>query len=404
MYKYNPFTGKLDLVSNSTIADDYIVYVSSMADLPAVVLGEIFINTGRLYYFLRVVDLGGAILRIGSCAIQGISQELAGIENAEVIVNDTATLSSILFRSCTIEIDAPLGAYDWQHINFYDCNSIEIKQADNLVLDTIGFINTYNVVISGTINSFILAPNCIFRSILEPTATFLKIASTAVITRRIRIQDSVFQTSFVTQNSIVFEAGASIGIESFIVKTVRFTGPGTAVTGINGDNDKAFFFEAIGTGVINSTAIANMYMKNNLVPTLVTVIGDRYPMLGITQFGPIYQKFIHNLSENSLVYSSIVQRIFTVRVTYTVLSGSNNVVGVYIGIARSGFPIDPTANRISESEMYTTTNGARPENSVVQCIVTLNQGDRIYCIVQNTTAATNITISFFNMIVEKAGA
>lgn len=398
-YVFNPFTSNFDALGDTTD----IVYVSSLADLPFPVEGQITLPENRLYFFLKMVDLGGLQINFGFNVFRGISQELAGIENATVVIDDTCTISDFRFNNTAITINAPLGAFDWNRVNMYDSpNAINVVAADNIVWETFGFINSYNLRVTGTVASLIMSPNCIMRSVDEPTAVFFTIASTAVITRRIRIQDSVFATSFATQTSLLVEPGASIQLESLILKTVRFTGLGTSVSGINGDDDRTVFFEVVGNGVINSTAIANMYMKNNLLGTPILAIDGRYPVVGNTLFADIRQKFEHIPAENSLRYISNVSRIFKIIVTYTVFSGTNNTVGLYIGVARSGNGLVPDVDRITESEMYTTTNGSRPENSVAMALTTLNFGDRVYCIVQNKASTTDVRIEFLNMIIEKA--
>ncbi len=385
-------------------ANNYTINVTDISNLPAPVAGVITLpSAGKLYMFYNRVDLQGNTIRFGNNSFMAVSQELGGIDNAIVQITETCTISSFRFTNCEMIINAPLGAYDWDRVNFYDCpNCVDIQNADNCVFGTFGFINSENFKISGNIASLVLSPNCIFRSATNPTAVYFTIKSTAVVTRRIRIQDSVFQTQAAGQKSIVFEAGASVLDESFIFRTVRFTGAGVALTGINGDDDRADFTGCTGGNVINSTVIANMYMKNNAIPTDVLVQGDRYAMAGVTQVGTIIQKFVHELATNSLKYTSVNSKIVTIQSSASLTAASNNVIGVYLGICRNGNAIDPTTDRISESEVYVTMSGTRPDAVFVQCIATINDGDRIYIILQNTNAQSDITVQFANLIVTKA--
>ena len=301
--------------------------IDSFSDLPTPVAGKITLNGGNLYNIYTMIDLQGNELICNNVAIRGISQELSGFTNGKITFTGTSSISYIRFDNIEMVINAPLGAFDWTFVNFYDCpNAVNIIAAQNIIMQTFGFINSSNFRVTGTIDSLVLAPNCIFRGVTNPTAVFFDIAPTAVINRRIRIQDSVFQTDFAGQTAVRVQSGATINIESFIMKTVRMNGIGTAFSGISGDDDRAFFFEVVGGNSINSTAIANMYMKNNAVPTVVGASGTRYVMAGVTEFGSVRQRFIHDVATNSLIYTSSVSRVFNIQVAYTVLSGSKGYI------------------------------------------------------------------------------
>ena len=381
-----------------------IVHVTSKLDLPESVGGVITLpSENKNYYFLEIVDLQGDTINIGNNILTGISQEVSGIANATVNINQTCTIRYFRFDNVAMIINAPTGAFDWTYVNFYNSpNCVDIVAADNIVFGTFGFINSYNFKLSGTINSLILSQNNIFRSIVDPNAVMFDITPTAVVNRRIRIQDSVFATDF-TQIGLRFQTGAVIPDESLILIGVRFTGTGTYTSGINGDNLKAFFENVVGqfNSIINSTAIANMYMKNNTTPTVITTAGERYAVLGTTELGVQTQRFVHIPSENSLQYVSSVSRTFRVQATFTQTSGNNNVIGNYFAVNRVGTPINPTNDRISESEIYITTSGTRPDSGAIQAFVRLNEGDKVYVITQNTTNVQPVTFVFLQVIVER---
>ena len=197
---------------------------------------------------------------------------------------------------------------------------------------------------------------------------------------------------------IKVDAATTIGRERFILDTVNFSGGGTYLSGVTYMDETALFVSCV--GVVNTTAIANLYMKNNATPTPIAVIGKRYAMLGTTETNGNNQKFTHIPANNSMRYDSTITRLFRVLGTFTIESGNNNICGLYIGVKR-GATIDPTADRISESEVYITTSGTRPDVGAVQALVSLNQNDEVYFIVQNTSATANITIEFLNIIIER---
>jgi len=378
-----------------------IVYISSYDQLPDPVGGVIDLgDDAKKYIFTRDIDVQGNTVDFGNNVISGLSQEVGGITNGALLIDQTCTVRDIKFDSVSAVINAPLGAFDWKSINFFNSSNIDIQAAQNIVWDTFGFINTYNVQITGEVDSFILAPNNIFRSVTTEVCDFFAVRSTAVINRRIRIEDSVFVTDFLTQNPINVEAGATIPVEGFKMEDVNFAGPGS-ISGINGGDDIANFQRCTGDGVVNSTSIANLYIQNNQALTPVAVAGDKYKVVGTTQVSAIIQRFTHDAANNTLEYTSSVSRIFRIQAPYTVFAGNNNIVGAYIAVTRAGNTENPNTDVIGESEMYTTTNGARPIAGASQCIVALNQGDKVYFAVENENG-NDVRVEFLNMIIETA--
>lgn len=387
---------------NNKRTPEQIIFITEKSQLPAPVAGVITLPAnGWLYYFLDIVDLGGDTLKPTNNVLQGSSQETAGLANGSVIFENDCPVFKFRFNNCPVVFNGVGTAYDWAYINFYNTpNCVTVNNAANIVWNVVGFINSYGVTIAGAIDSFVLT-NSIFRSVSEPSCEFITIAATAVINRRIRIEDSVFATSNVAQTAFFFFVGATIGDESLLFEDLRFTGVGLTVVGINGNDDRAMFKGCIGTGIINTAVKGFVYMKNNATATTVLVIGDRYEVAGTKLLDTTYaQRF--NLVSNRLQYTSDIPKQVSIQLSGTATSAANNVVGTYIGICRNGNTIDPTADRISESEMYTTMTGTRPEGVFCQCITTLGSGDRIYAITQNTTAINDVTYSFMNFIVREA--
>jgi hypothetical protein len=377
-----------------------IAYISTLANLPDPVGGVIdLLDDGILYYFTKMVDCLGLTIRLGNNAFQAISQELAGIENAVIDIDTTCTVSSFRFNNISMTIDDINGAYDWQFVNFYNSNNLNIINAANVVWETFGFINTYNLQITGNVSSFVLSPNCIFRSVTTEVCDFFAVRSTAVVSRRIRIEKSVFITYFATQNPIIVDVGSSIPVESFVMSTVGFIGNGSIV-GINGDDDIANFRDCTGDGIVNSTSVANMYIIANATDTIAAQnVKAKY--LGTTLVSSVIQRFAHDAANNTLEYLSSVPRIFKIQVPHTTFAGNNNVVNSYIGVTPSGGTENPAVDFIESSISSVTTNGTRPERGFSQAIVTLNQGDKVYFIGENTSNS-DFRGEGVNMIVETA--
>lgn len=177
--------------------------------------------------------------------------------------------------------------------------------------------------------------------------------------------------------------------------------PSSANQRITGEDLASWVILKVSEAVSAATdpSYAVMFMKDNATPTVVTTVGFRYPALGTTEvFQEKSRNFTHIPSRNSLRYDGTFTAEFKVTCTFTVLSAVNNRIGVYIGKTPSGATQDATADRLSESEVYITTGGARPESGAVQTIVSLSEGDEIYLIVQNVTSTNDVTVEFMNMI------
>jgi hypothetical protein len=66
-----------------------------------------------------------------------------------------------------------------------------------------------------------------------------------------------------------------------------------------------------------------------------------------------------------------------------------------------GGAINPSADRISESEAYINTpQSGRADAAAIQALVQLDPNDRVYMIVQNTTSTANVTVEFMNLVIK----
>jgi hypothetical protein len=142
-----------------------------------------------------------------------------------------------------------------------------------------------------------------------------------------------------------------------------------------------------------------MYLKNNAVETVITAINQRKVVAGTMQTGALYN-FIKDPSTNSLKYTGSGGRFHAIATFDFFSEVSNNTCGFYIGKntdPASGLSAD--ADRISESEIYVDcTSSSKPVAGAIQTIVDLETDDRIFFIVQNKSAAKNITVEFMKFI------
>jgi len=143
-----------------------------------------------------------------------------------------------------------------------------------------------------------------------------------------------------------------------------------------------------------------MYLKDNSTPTPITQINERKVVVGNIQTG-ILNNFIKDNTTNSLKYIGPPAR-FQVITTFNFYEGNQRTCGFYIGHNTDDTtPLDPNGDRISESEIYINSSNpsSQPIGGAIQTVLDLNTNDRVFFIVQNKEAATDITIEFMKFVI-----
>ena len=183
------------------------------------------------------------------------------------------------------------------------------------------------------------------------------------------------------QNSIIVtEDNSNIAITSSDV-SVLLTAPGTQGPPRSEDS-----------GVI--------YLKNNDIATPISIANGRAVASG-TMLTSWLVNFEKDASTNSLKYKGTNGRFHAIA-TFSFYSGSQDTCGFYIGVNRDpSSPLDPDADRISESEIYTNAGSAsnQPQSGAIQALVQLASDDRIFFIVQNKSKAGPIEVEFMKLVV-----
>lgn len=379
-----------------------------MNDLPTPVGSIIHLEAGKTYIITGAIDLNGlSIETLGVVNLFGFSSETSsltstGLSGSIPLIHSeyTIVLESLTIKDVNnaISIDGTtkVVALDWKAVNFKNVPVIgTINTCSNFIYDTGAFLNASGLRFDGTIgtiafNNSLFVGTTFFQPIIE-------VAHTATIERRFRI---IFSSiiSNASSEGLRVSTFASIPIEGFILDNVNFSGTATYLSDVNFDSETALFKNCV--GITNTTAAGNMYMKNNIVDTIVTVQGDRYAVAGTSVANTRNQKFTYIPINNSLRYDSTIPRLFKVFITFSVLSGNNNIIGCCIGVKKSTNVFNPDNDRISESEIYLTTSGSRPDAGAIQSIIELEKDDEVYMIVQNTNNTTNIRVGFMNMTIQ----
>lgn len=373
-----------------------IVFVSSVSDLPTASGGVITLADNITYFFTTEVDLLGSRFVCGlNTTILGASSENCRIKSTGL--TGTALITSVYslpIRNITIEADVALNldgdgtttALDWFGVNFTDCATVgTIKDYSNFIMADSAFLNSGGLTFDGTIGTVGFS-QCLFD--VNGTNTAFILPSTLTISRRFRI---IYSSFVVTsgQTGINVNASATIPTEGYILDTVNFAGGGTYNTGVQYDDNKALFVNC--KGINNSDSIANYYMSDNATVTNVITVATPLKIAGTTTANSINQKFTH--TNNRATYTGAINRNFKVTATVSVTSTSaNDQIGFYI--AKNG-------TVLNESEMYVTTNAsARAESVTIQTITSLITNDYIETWVENDTDASDVTVTFLNVIIE----
>ena len=143
-----------------------------------------------------------------------------------------------------------------------------------------------------------------------------------------------------------------------------------------------------------------IYLKANTIPTPIATTNGRAVVSGAMETSMLVN-FQKDATTNSLKYLGTNGRFHAIA-TFSFYAGSQNTCGFYIGVNRNPASLlDPNADRISESEIYTNSgpSSSQPQSGTIQSLVQLTTGDRIFFIVQNKSAATEILVEFLKLIV-----
>ena len=155
-----------------------------------------------------------------------------------------------------------------------------------------------------------------------------------------------------------------------------------------------------GAGSPGNNDVGVMYLKNNTIPTIITTINERVVVTGTMSTGTLFN-FIKDPSTNSLKYTGPGAR-FHIITNFSFSGGSRDIYGFYIGRnTNPSSPLDPNADRISESEIYVNSNQAndQPAAGAIQTVLDLNTNDRVFFIVQNRDTTADITVEFMKFVV-----
>lgn len=374
-----------------------LVFVSDLTDLPTASAGVITLAANSTYFFTKTVDLAGARLVVNqNTTILGTSSENARIKSTGLVGFALLTSAWTLpLRNITIEaaialdLDAagnPDQALDWFGVNFTDCATVgTIANYGNVIWTDCALLNSANLTFDGSINT--VGINSSLMSGIAGQTTII-VPATATIVRRFRLIFSAISTPS-TGAGIDFSASASVPAEGYILDSCNFSGAGTYLAGVTSTSDKALFFN--NAGITNTSANGQMYMHGNTTATAVAAANTYYKIAGTTTASSGNSKFTH--ASNRMTYDGAVRRRFLVICTLSFNAGNNNA-------CRFGLYASSSASVRTQSEVLATADLAgRAENVTFQDVIEMQNADYVEVHCENTSAATNITVSDMNVTI-----
>jgi len=375
---------------------EYVV-VGSIDDLPAPVGGVITLLANAAYFFVTTIDLVGSRL-VGSAntTLLGTSSETSIITSTGLGVgvplfttSFTTPIRHISFKdvdtALAITARDNLGEFNWTGVNFVNIPNVGILNGgSNLIFTKGAIVNSLGLVFTGTWASIVLDSSFFLGT--GSAGNVISIDSNAVITRRFRTIYSSL-VAFGSSVAINVSALASIPIESFILDTVNFSGGGTYLGGLISDSVYSLFVNCI--GVRNTYTMSNYVMNGNAILTDIVSTGVPVKVAGVTTSNALSQKFTN--TSNRATYNGGFPRIFDVTAIASVTSASSNdQIGFYL--AKNGVALLDTVM------VLTTNTSNRAENTVIQTIVELSNGDYIEIFIANATDTSDVTVTHLNVL------
>ena len=386
-------------------------FVSSLSHLPSPVNGVIIIPSDYNVLLLSPLDLQGNRLYFEhNSSLTGLSSERTHLwssltgNNALITAVGSLPIKHIALSVYpeTNGVDTPvilnlnaignsLAALDWLNVNLTGSENLGyIRNYSNVVLSMCAFIGTTNgLILGGTFDSVIIKDS-IFRNSLG-IGTLLEFEPATVINRRIRIQDSPFQVP-AGGIGINLPVSCTVPIESYILKTLNFSGSGTFIAGIDVNDNRSLFIDNNGIGFQNTSKSAWVYLQNNVTATTITNSANYFEM-NVPLNVKSLQKF--SVLGSTVICEAAISGKYKIDAVVTFTAANNNKV--YFKIVKNG--------NLANAQTYkSTANGSilqnRVENSPLIETYDLVQGDEISIYIRNASSTTDVVVTDLMMGIE----
>jgi hypothetical protein len=392
--------------------DDIVnfVFVGSTNDLPVAVNGVITLEDNYTYFFTKTVDLFGSRLVAGqNTTILGGSSENCRIKSTGISTT-TALLSSVYslpLRNITLEApwainliasNPSVHALDWFGVNFTNCAKVGIISSyNNFIMLDGAFLNSQDLTFNGTTGT-VGFNQCLFSGNfgLGGTKSILNFPNTFNCTRRIRTT----VCSFVVPGGytgITVADGASIPVESFILDTCNFSGPGTKLgisTHTDVDGNTSNYNN--NRGIDNTFVVGQHYMNDNADATTFATSDTFVKIVGVTTTtGATNSKFVS--TNNRLTCVAAVERRYLTQVSATILSGGSGTYKLGIYDSTDGGSILPA------SQLTFDGVGGSAVSVSISDVHKHISGDYVEVYIANVSSTDSIVVTDLNVLVTQLG-
>ena len=373
--------------------------IDKLSDLPTAVAGVITLETPYNYFFTKEIDLLGDRLECdGVVSLLGGTPELSKVTSTGLAAGTalltseyTVALNSIAINHATaLALDATANAnqvIDWYGVNFEDSTTAvgTIKNYNNTIFNTIGFLNSGGLTFDGTIGT-IAFTDTIFENTTGLSSIILP--TTLTVSRRFRIDNSSF-VSLSGETAINVSTSATIPDEGYILNNVNFSGGGTYLTGVQSTDNKARFEGC--RNIDNSGNIGQYYMQGNATVTTISTASTFVKVAGTTTTGTYVEKFDVTTTSNKAVYTGSLTGFYKVHAIVSMTSGNNKELE--LAIYKNGAILTPSRSK------GTSNGGGKAENVSCMDIVQLETDDYIELYVANNSGTNNVVSVDLNMTI-----
>lgn len=377
--------------------------VSSLANLPAPSGGIITIPAGMSIFILGTVDLqGNRLVCAGTSTFKGNGPESSillstGLPAAQALITSTtdglledlsfwSPVGTTMLRYAAILVNrcyfgrVALGAGG---------TAIEVINASNAIFYTIAMVTATNgIVISNSGGG--TTGTVTFRDCLLGTpflsGSYLRIESSAVITRRINMFDTSI-IAFGTSIGVNRIAGSTFQqANSIILRNVNFTGVGTYLAGVTANDGIALFNSCVGienTSFNASGKIQNNVTATTLVQSVWTVPTGTFTVQNLRNFTQVQPV--------SFTYIGQQSKTFGVVVSFGGLVQNN--VSMSLSFDVNGLNTD------SNAENVTSVSSTDVTRVSLNALINLVLNDVLQVKIRNNSNNSSVTAESVNLLI-----
>ena len=380
-------------------------FVDSANDFPKAIGGIRYLLDEGTYIITSHIDLEGDRLICGrNTTLLGESSENCSITSTGIATtfpgnymmesDYTVPIRHITFKDVPRAIIInpsntgvqPI-ALDWTGVNFSGCDiNLFCKDIDNFIFTKGAILGSGVMTFDGSVGTMGINDSLFQGS--GSAHKLIEFTSNAIVTRRIKVQDSSI-VAFGSTIGVDVSTSATIPTESYILDKVNFSGGGTYLSGVDHISNKSLFSK--NKGIENTAVNGQLYMQDNATVTPIATSGVFYKILGSTSASVDNQKY--TATDNRLTNNATIARKYLIQCNLSFTSGNNKV-------CEFGFYDSKLGAIRTPSKTKSTSNGSgRAENISFNCVVSHSDGDYLEIWCANNTDTANIIVTDLNFVI-----